>query len=118
MPPLPVSDSVESAMARTQLALKSLSPLNVPMSSDLLGRLTRHSESLKCGAPADDEYLDVPEFKKIRLGVSELESMKGLEVHIGGDPNGDNCEKLISKRLHGGSMAWRGSKNVMDAMVG
>jgi len=117
MPPAPVRDTVESAMARTPLAVKSLNRLNVPMSSDLLGRLIRGSETLKCGAP-DDENLEVPKFKKTRLGASERESMKGVEVRIGGDPKGDNCEEQISKRLHGGSMAGGGSQNIMDETVG
>jgi len=104
-------------MARTPLAVKSLNSLNVPMSSDLLGCLIRGSESLKRGAP-DDENLDVPKFKKTALGASERESIKGLEVHIGGDPKGDNCEEQISKRLGGGSMAGGGSQNVMDETVG
>ena len=117
MPPPPVGDSFESAMARTPLAVKSLNSLNVPMSSDLLGCLIRGSESLKRGAP-DDENLDVPKFKKTALGASERESIKGLEVHIGGDPKGDNCEEQISKRLGGGSMAGGGSQNVMDETVG
>jgi len=47
MPPAPVGDTVESAMARTPLTVKSLNRLNVPMSSDLLGRLIRGSETLK-----------------------------------------------------------------------
>jgi len=114
MPPPPVGDTVESAMARTPLGVKSSNRLNVPMSSDLLGRL---SETLKRGAP-DDENLDVPKFKKTRLGASERESMKGVEVRIGGDPKDDNCEEQISKRLRGGSMAGGGSQNVMDETVG
>jgi len=87
------------------------------MSSDLLGRLIRGSETLKRGA-RDDENLGVPKFKKTRLGVSERESMKGIEVRIGGDPKGDNCEEQVSKRLRGGSMAGGGSQNVMDQTVG
>jgi len=87
------------------------------MSSDLLGRLIRGSETLKRGAP-DDENLDFPKFKKTLLGASERESMKGVEVRIGGDPNRDNCEEQISKRLRGGSMAGGGSQNVMDKTVG
>jgi len=117
MPPPPVGTTVESAMARTPPAVKSLSRLNVPMTSDLLGRLTRGSETLKRGAP-DDENLIVPKFKKTGLGVSEHESMKGVEVRIGGNPKGDNCEAQISKRLQGGSMARAGSQNVMDETVG
>ena len=74
------------------------------MSSDLLGPLIRGSEPLKRGAP-HDENLDVPKFKKTRLGASKRESMKGVEVRIGGDPKGDNCEEQTSKRLRGGSMA-------------
>jgi len=35
------------------------------MSSDLLGRLIPGRETLKCGAP-DDENLDLPKFKKTR----------------------------------------------------
>jgi len=101
MPPPPVGDTVESAMAHTPLAVKSLNRLNVPMSSDLLGRLIHGSETLKRGA-LDDENLDIPKFKKTCFGASECESMKGLEVCIGGDPMGDNCEEQISKRLRGG----------------
>ena len=63
MPPPPVGETVESAMARTPLAAKSLNPLNVPMSSDLLGCLIRGSETLQRGAP-DAENLGVPTFKK------------------------------------------------------
>jgi len=44
--------------------------------------------------------------------------MKDVEVRIGGDPKGDNCEEQISKRLRGGSMAGGGSQNVMDETVG
>ena len=117
MPPLPVGDTVASAMASTPLAVKSLNRLNVPMSSDLLGRLIRGSETLKRGA-LDDENLDVPKFKKTRLGASEHESMKGVVVRIGEDPKGDNCEEQISKRLRGGSMARGGSQNVIDETVG
>jgi len=117
MPPHPVGDHVASAMARTPLAVKSLNGLNVPMSSDLLGRLIRGSETLNPGAP-DDENLDVPKFKKTRLGASERESMKAVEVRIGGDQKGDNCEEQISKRHPGGSMAGGDSQNVMDEMVG
>ena len=116
MPPPPVGDTVESAMARTPLTVKSLNRLNVPISSDLLWRLIRWSETLKRGAP-DDESLDVPKFKKTRLGASERESMKGVEVRIGGDPKGDNCEEQISKRLRGASMAGGGSQNVLDETV-
>ena len=116
MPPPPVGDTVASAMARTPLVVKSLNRLNVPMSSDLLGRLIPGSEPLKGGAP-DDENLDVPIFKKTRLGASEHESLKGVE-RIGGDPKGDNCEEQISKRLRGGSMAGVGTQNVMDETVG
>jgi len=104
MPPPPVGDTVESTMARTALAVKSLSCLNGPMSSDLLGRLTSKSETLTGGAP-DDENLNIPKFKKTRLEVSEHESMKGVEACLGGDPKGDNCEEQISRRLRGGSMA-------------
>jgi len=117
MPPPPVGNTVESAIARTPLAVKSLNRLNVPMSSDLLGRLIRGSETLKRGAP-DDENLDVRKFKKTCLGASERESMKGVEVRIGEDPKGDNCETPISKRLRCGSMAGGGSQNVMDETVG
>ena len=66
MPPAPVGDTVESLMARTPLAVKSLNPLNVAMSSDLLGHLIRGSETLKRGA-LDDENLDVPKCKKTCL---------------------------------------------------
>jgi len=104
MPSLAVGDTVESAIPRTLVAVKSLCRLNTPMSSDLLGRLTCGSKSLKPSAP-DDENLDVPKFKKTRSGASKRESMKGVEVGIGGDPKGDNCEKQISRRLRGGSMA-------------
>jgi len=117
MPPSPVGDSVESAMTRTPLAVKSLNRLNVPISSHLLGRPIRASETLKRGAP-DDENLDVPKFKKTRLGASERETMKGVDVRIGGDPKGDNCGEQISKRLRGGSMAGAGAQNVMDKTVG
>ena len=65
MPPPPVGDTVESTMARTPLAVKSLNRLNVPMSSDLPGSLIPGSETLKRGA-LDDENLDVPKFKKTR----------------------------------------------------
>jgi len=61
MPLLPVGDTVEYAMARTPLAVKSLNCLNVSMSADLLGRLIGGSETLKRGAP-DDENLDIPKF--------------------------------------------------------
>jgi len=44
--------------------------------------------------------------------------MKGVEVRIGGEPKGHNCEEQISKRLRGGSMAGGGSQNVMDETVG
>jgi len=104
-------------MARTPLAVKSLNRLNVPMSSHLLGRLIRQSETPKRGAP-DDENLDVPKFNKSPLVASEREYIKGVEVRIGGDPKGDNCEEQISKRLRGGSMAGGGSQNVMDETVG
>jgi len=87
------------------------------MTSDLLGRLTHVSETLKGGA-LDDENLSIPKFKKTRLGVSEHESMKSVEVCIGGNPKGDNCEEQISKRFQGGSMARAGSQNVMDETVG
>ena len=117
MPPPPVGDTVESAMARTPLAIQSLNRLNVPMSSHLLRRLIRGSETLKRGA-LDDENLDIPTFKKTRLGGSVHESKKGVEVCIGGDPKGDNCEIQILKRLRGGSMAGGGSQNVMDETVG
>jgi len=117
MPPLPVGDTVECAMVHTQLAVKSLNQLNVPISFDLLGRLISGSETLKGGAP-DDENFDVPKFKKTRLGASEHESMKRVEVRIGGDLMGDNCEEQISKRLRAGSMAGGGSQNVMDETVG
>jgi len=119
MPPPPVGDTVESAMARTPLVDKSLNRLNVPMSSDLHGRLIRGSEPepLKGGDP-DDENSDVPKFKKTRLGALEPESMKGVEVGIGGDLKGDNCGEQISRRLSGGSMAGGGSQNVMDETVG
>jgi len=99
--PPPVGDTVESAMARTPLAVQSLNRLNVPMSSDLLGRLIRGSKTLKRGAP-DEENLDVPKFKKTGLGASKRASMKAVEVRIGRDPKGDNCEELISKRVRGG----------------
>jgi len=104
-------------MARTPLAVKSLNRLNVPMSSDLLGHIIRGSETLKRSAP-DDENLDFPKFKKTRLGASQRESMKGVEVRIGGNPKGDNSEKQISKRLRRGSMSGGGSQNVMDETVG
>jgi len=117
MLPPPVGDTVETTMAGTPLAVKSLNRLNVPMFSDLLGCLIRGRDTLKRSAP-DDENLDVPKFKKTRLGASERESMKGIEVRIGRHPKGDNFEEQISKRLRGGSMAGGGSQNVMDEMVG
>ena len=117
MPLPPVGDTVESAMAGTPLAVKSLNRLKVPMSSDLLGRLIRGSENLKRGAPGDGN-MEVPKFKKTRFGASECESMKGGEVRIGGDPKGGNCEEQIWKRLGGGSMARGGAQNVMDKAVG
>jgi len=89
----PVSATVESAMARTLIAVKSLSQLNVPMSSYVLVPLARGSESVKRGAP-DEENLDVPKFNKTSLGALERESMRGVEVRIGGDPKGHNCEEL------------------------
>ena len=104
MRPPAVGDTVESAMARTPLTVKSLTRPNVPMSSDLLGCLLRGSETVKRSAP-DDENLDIPKFKKTPLGASQCESMKGVEVSNGGDPKGDNCEEHISKRLRGGSLA-------------
>jgi len=117
MPPPPLGDTVECAIVRTQLAVKSLNRLNFPLSFDLLGRLIRGSETLKRGA-LDAENLDVPKFKKTRLGASEHESMNGVEVRIGGDLKGDNCEEQISKRLRAGSMAAGGSQNIMDETVG
>jgi len=99
MPPPAVGYTVESTTARTPLAVKSLSRLNVPMHSDLLGRLTRWSATLNRGA-RDDESLEVAKFKKRSLGASERESMKDIEVRIGRDPKSDNYEELISKRLH------------------
>jgi len=101
MPPPPVGDTVESAMARTPLAVKSLNRLNVPMSSDLLGCLIHGNETLKRRGQ-DDENLDIPKFKKTGLGGSEGESMKDVEVRIGGNPKGENCEEQISKRLRRG----------------
>jgi len=68
LPPPPVGDTVESAMGCTPLTIKSVNRLNVPMSSDVLGGLIRGSETLKRGAP-DDENLDVPQFMKTRLGA-------------------------------------------------
>ena len=62
--------------------------------------------------------MNVPKFKKTRLGASERESMKGVEVRIRGDPKGDNCEEQILKRLRGDSIAGGGSQNVMDETVG
>jgi len=117
MPPPTVGDTVECAMVRTQLAVKSLNRLNFRMSFDLVGRLIQGSETLKRGA-LDDENLAVPKFKKARLGASEHESMKGVEVRIAGDLKGDNCEEQISKRLRAGSMAGGGSQNLMDKTVG
>jgi len=117
MPPPLVRDSVESAMARTPVAVKSLNRLNIPKSSDLRGRLIHGSETLKHGAP-DDENLDVPKLKKTRLGAWECESMNGIEVRIHGNPKGANCQEQISNRLGGGSMAREGSQNVMNETVG
>jgi len=87
------------------------------MSSELLGRQTRRSETLKRGAP-DDENLDFPKFWKTCLGASEHESMKGLEVRIGRDPKSNNCEEHRAKSLRRGSMAGGGSQNVMDETAG
>jgi len=101
MPLHPVGDTVESGIARAPLAVKSLNRRNAQMSSDLLGRLIPRSETLKRGGP-DDENLDIPKFMKPRLGASEQESMKGVEVRIGGDPKADNCKEQIPKRLCGG----------------
>jgi len=113
MPAPPVGDTVQSS---TPLAVKPLSRLKVPMCCYLLGRQTRGRETLKSGAP-DDENLHVAKFKKTRLGGSESKSIKGVVVGIGRDPKGDNCEKQISKRLRAGSMAGGGSQNVMDETV-
>jgi len=44
--------------------------------------------------------------------------MKGIEVRIGRDPKGDDCEEQISKRLREGSMAGGGAQSVMDETVG
>jgi len=63
MPPPPVANTVGYAIACSPLALKSLSRLHDPMSSDLLGRLTCGGEILKCGAP-DDENLDLVNLSK------------------------------------------------------
>jgi len=104
MPPPPVGDTVESAMACTPLSVKPLNGLNVPMTSDLPGRLICGSQNLKRGARADGNF-DVPKFQKTRFGASECESIKGVEVGIGRDPKCDNCEEEIWKRLRGGSMA-------------
>ena len=75
MPPPPVGNTVESAMARTPLVVKSLNALNVPMSSDLLRSLIRGSATLRRSAH-DDENLDIAKFKKTPLGASEGESVK------------------------------------------
>jgi len=99
MPPPAVGYTVESTTARTTLAVKSLSRLNVPMYSGLLGCLTRWSATLNRGA-RDDEGLEVAKFKKRSLGVLERESMKDVEVHIGRDPKSDNYEEQISKKVH------------------
>jgi len=104
MPPPCVGNTVESGMACSLLAVKSLSRLHVPMFFDQLGCLTHDSETLNCGAP-DNENLNYCKLKKSPFGTLERESLKGVEVHIGGDPKGDNCEALISKRLIWGSMA-------------
>jgi len=117
MPPPLVADTVESAMARTPLTVKSLRRLNVLMSSDLLGHLTHGSETLTCGAP-DDENFHILKLEKTRLEGSERESMNGVELLIGGDQKGDNCAEQISKRVRGGSMARGGSQNVIDQTVG
>lgn len=66
----------------------------------------------------DDENLDVPEFKKIRLHASKLESIKGAEGHIGGDLQGNSCGELIFKTLPRGSMAGGGLQKVTNETVG
>jgi len=103
MPAPPVGDTVQSPIASTPLAVKPLSRLKVPMCCYLLGRQTRGRETLKSGAP-DDENLHVAKFKKTGLGGSESKSIKRVVIRIGRDPKGDNCEKQISKRLRAGSM--------------
>jgi len=117
--PLPtVCATNKSAMASTLLAVKYLSRVNIPMSSDLHRRLRRGSETRKCSAAVDDENLDVLEFKKICLHASKRESMKGAEGHIGGDLQGDSCGELIFKTLPRGSMAGGCLQNVTNETVG
>jgi len=68
------------------------------MSSDLLDRLIPRSETLKNSA-RDDENLDIPKVEKTCLGVSECESINGVEVRIGCDPKGHNCAEHTLRRL-------------------
>lgn len=91
--------------------------LNLPKSSNLLGCLTRGSETLKLDSPAYNVNLDIAEFKNTSVGVLEFESVKGVEVHIGGNPKGHNCEEPLSKRLRSGSMAGGDSQNLIDETV-
>jgi len=44
--------------------------------------------------------------------------MKGVDVRIGGDLKGNDCEEQRSKRLRGGSMAGGSALHVMDETVG
>jgi len=116
MLPPPLGDTVELATTHAPLTVKSLSQLNVPLSPSLFGRLTRGSETLQHGAP-EDAYLDIPKFKQTALGASKLYFIKGVEVYISRNSKGNNCEKLIFKRRHRGSIARRGSENMTDEMV-
>jgi len=97
MPPAPVGGTVVSAIPHTLVIVKSLSRVNVTKSADLLGRLTCGTETLKLGTLVHDENLYCPDFSQIRQGASARESMKGVEVHIGGNLKDGNCEELISK---------------------
>ena len=111
--PSPVGDTVPSPIAYVPLAVKSSNQLNAPMSPDRLVRQRHTGETLKRGAP-DDENFNISKFKKTPLGALEGEPMKGIEVHIqvGGDAKSDNCEEPVSRRL--GSIAGGSSRNVPD----
>jgi len=62
--------------------------------------------------------LVILKLKKTHVGASRRESIKGVEVHIGGNPKSDNFQALISKTLRGSTMAGRGSQNMTDESVG
>ena len=113
----PIGDTVPSPIAHAHLAAKSSNQLNTPISPDRLACLTHTHETLKRGAP-DDNNFDICKFKKPRSHALKGEPMKDLEVQIevGGDTKSDNCEKPVSKRM--GSMAGGSSRNVLDALVG